>query len=83
MTQFETARFRPVYGGANWCRFSLLWGVLRCFGLLGDAGSKRAGPFPLRPWQQLRALARAHSGLPAYITAHRHSPDLSRTERPG
>ena len=43
MTQFETERFRPAYSDANWCRFSLLWGVLHVFGLRGDAGSSGRG----------------------------------------
>ena len=43
MTQSETTRFRPAYSGANWCGFTLLWGVLRCFRALGRRRFQRAG----------------------------------------
>ena len=43
MTQSETTRFRPAYNGANWCGFTLLWGVLRRFRALGRRRFQRAG----------------------------------------
>ena len=58
VAQFETARFRPAYSGANSCWFSLPWGGVRCFpvpratrvpraGLAFTLGSPRSGSWGL------------------------------------
>jgi hypothetical protein len=43
MAHFETARFRSAYSGANSCRFSLHWGVVRCSQFPGAARFPLAG----------------------------------------